>query len=139
MGDDPGAVTGNAGPPQRAILDCPLHVYILRSGPLAWRGILLPAPRSVPGAVAPENGESMADPHSFRATLRSAYEAHLRKEYAEAGEPVDRTEWDTPAQIVNAYYNRLANEIVFSADIWQPSPPSSPRLQLRRQRVRHRP
>ena len=57
---------------------------------------------------------------SFTGSLRSAYEAHLRKDCAKEGKPVDRTEWDTPAQIVNAYYNRLANEIVFSAGIWQP-------------------
>lgn len=33
---------------------------------------------------------------------------------------VDKTEWDMPPQMVNAYYNPLANEIVFPAAILQP-------------------
>ena len=36
------------------------------------------------------------------------------------GEPVDRTEWELPAHIVNAYYHPLLNEIVFTAGILQP-------------------
>ncbi len=34
--------------------------------------------------------------------------------------PVDRTEWQMPPQEVNAYYNPVANEIVFPAAILQP-------------------
>ncbi|MDP4205571.1 MAG: M13 family metallopeptidase [Bacteroidota bacterium] len=34
--------------------------------------------------------------------------------------PVDKTEWEMPPQMVNAYYNPLANEIVFPAAILQP-------------------
>ncbi len=36
------------------------------------------------------------------------------------GEPVDRTRWELPAHIVNAYYHPLLNEIVFTAGILQP-------------------
>jgi putative endopeptidase len=35
-------------------------------------------------------------------------------------EPVDTTEWEMPAHVVNAYYNPLLNEIVFPAGILQP-------------------
>jgi predicted metalloendopeptidase len=35
-------------------------------------------------------------------------------------EPVDKTEWGMTPQTVNAYYNPLANEIVFPAAILQP-------------------
>ncbi|MBA3416591.1 MAG: M13 family metallopeptidase [Chloroflexia bacterium] len=57
---------------------------------------------------------------SFAATLDSAAEVEIRRQYAKAGQPVDRTEWDAPAQLVNAFYNPLANEIVFPAGILQP-------------------
>jgi predicted metalloendopeptidase len=36
------------------------------------------------------------------------------------GKQVDRTEWEMPAHIVNAYYHPLLNEIVFPAGILQP-------------------
>lgn len=35
------------------------------------------------------------------------------------GQPVDRTEWGMPPQVVNAYYNPSKNEIVFPAGILQ--------------------
>ena len=38
---------------------------------------------------------------------------------AKLGQPVDRAEWDTPPQIVNAFYNATRNEIVFPAGILQ--------------------
>ncbi len=67
-----------------------------------------------------ETYETVELGESFAASLRSAHEAHLRKDYTKAGNPVDRTEWDLPAQIVNAQYNPFANEIVFPAGILQP-------------------
>ena len=43
-----------------------------------------------------------------------------QKEYlAKWGTPVDRTEWQMTPQTINAYYNPLANEIVFPAGILQ--------------------
>ena len=41
-------------------------------------------------------------------------------EVAKIGAPVDRDEWHMTPQTVNAYYNPLANEIVFPAAILQP-------------------
>jgi putative endopeptidase len=41
-------------------------------------------------------------------------------EVAKIGAPVDRNEWHMTPQTVNAYYNPLANEIVFPAAILQP-------------------
>ncbi|MFO1250641.1 MAG: M13 family metallopeptidase [Inhella sp.] len=42
------------------------------------------------------------------------------RQVAKAGKPVDRREWAMTPQTVNAYYNPLANEIVFPAAILQP-------------------
>jgi predicted metalloendopeptidase len=39
---------------------------------------------------------------------------------AKLGQPVDRTEWNTPPQIVNAFYDATRNEITFPAGILQP-------------------
>jgi putative endopeptidase len=41
-------------------------------------------------------------------------------ELAKLGKPVDRSEWKTPPQTVNAYYNPRMNEIVFPAAYLQP-------------------
>ena len=49
-----------------------------------------------------------------------AREANYRREIARLGRPVDRSEWFMTPQTVNAYYNPLANEIVFPAAILQP-------------------
>jgi predicted metalloendopeptidase len=43
-----------------------------------------------------------------------------RFDLAKIGKPVDKTEWGMSPQTVNAYYNPLANEIVFPAAILQP-------------------
>jgi predicted metalloendopeptidase len=54
------------------------------------------------------------------ANVLSARESNARRELAKIGKPVDRTEWGMTPQTVNAYYNPLANEIVFPAAILQP-------------------
>ena len=49
-----------------------------------------------------------------------AREVNHRREVGKLGQPIDRTEWFLTPQTVNAYYNPLANEIVFPAAILQP-------------------
>jgi putative endopeptidase len=49
-----------------------------------------------------------------------AREVNAKRELAKVGKPVDKTEWGMTPQTVNAYYNPLANEIVFPAAILQP-------------------
>ena len=49
-----------------------------------------------------------------------AREVNAKREIAKIGKPVDKTEWGMTPQTVNAYYNPLANEIVFPAAILQP-------------------
>ena len=49
-----------------------------------------------------------------------AREVNHRREVRKLGQPIDRTEWLMTPQTVNAYYNPLANEIVFPAAILQP-------------------
>jgi putative endopeptidase len=49
-----------------------------------------------------------------------AREVNHRREIRKLGQPIDRTEWFMTPQTVNAYYNPLANEIVFPAAILQP-------------------
>lgn len=44
---------------------------------------------------------------------------HQRDMYSKWGKPVDKTEWGMTPQTVNAYYNPMANEIVFPAAILQ--------------------
>lgn len=53
-------------------------------------------------------------------TSLSAINAMLRENFAEAGKPVDKTEWNTPVQTVNAFYSGSLNEIIFPAGILQP-------------------
>ena len=52
--------------------------------------------------------------------VQRAREVNTRRELAKLGQPVDKTEWYMTPQTVNAYYNPLANEIVFPAAILQP-------------------
>lgn len=44
----------------------------------------------------------------------------LKENVEKLGKPVDKTEWFMTPQTVNAYYNPVANEIVFPAAILQP-------------------
>ena len=57
---------------------------------------------------------------SYLANVRAANEFNYRFALSKIGKPVDRTEWGMTPQTVNAYYNPLANEIVFPAAILQP-------------------
>ncbi len=52
--------------------------------------------------------------------IRRANEFELQREIAKLGKPVDRSEWHMYPQTINAYYNPVANEIVFPAAILQP-------------------
>ena len=45
---------------------------------------------------------------------------NLKESLADLGQKVDKTEWNMPPQMVNAYFNPLNNEIVFPAAILQP-------------------
>lgn len=52
--------------------------------------------------------------------VRRARAVAFERDRAKLGQPVDRREWVMTPQTVNAYYNPLANEIVFPAGILQP-------------------
>ena len=56
---------------------------------------------------------------SYYENLHNASMWHQAETYAKWGKPVDKTEWGMTPQTVNAYYNPLANEIVFPAGILQ--------------------
>ena len=57
---------------------------------------------------------------SYLDNVRRAAAFNYRFNLSQIGKPVDRTEWGMTPQTVNAYYNPLANEIVFPAAILQP-------------------
>ncbi|KFN50971.1 hypothetical protein N790_14930 [Arenimonas malthae CC-JY-1] len=57
---------------------------------------------------------------SYVANLMAANAFNYQFNLAKIGQPVDKTEWQMSPQTVNAYYNPLANEIVFPAAILQP-------------------
>ncbi|HEV2066385.1 MAG TPA: M13 family metallopeptidase [Thermomicrobiales bacterium] len=56
---------------------------------------------------------------SYFESFLSAVNADTRRNLEKAGKPVDRSEWPVPPQVVNAFYNPTANEIVFPAGILQ--------------------
>ena len=56
----------------------------------------------------------------YLANVRAANAFNYQFNLSKIGKPVDRTEWAMTPQTVNAYYNPLANEIVFPAAILQP-------------------
>ncbi len=57
---------------------------------------------------------------SYLENILASNRFDLDYEMAKIGKPVDQDEWMMTPQTVNAYYNPLANEIVFPAAILQP-------------------
>ena len=57
---------------------------------------------------------------SYLDNVLAANAFNYRYNLSQIGKPVDRTEWGMTPQTVNAYYNPMANEIVFPAAILQP-------------------
>ena len=60
------------------------------------------------------------DRESYIGNVMAANEFNYKWNLSKIGQPVDKTEWGMSPQTVNAYYNPLANEIVFPAAILQP-------------------
>jgi len=58
--------------------------------------------------------------NSFAENMLAVINWSTKKNYAEIGQPVDRTKWGMSPQTVNAYFNPSNNEIVFPAAILQP-------------------
>lgn len=56
---------------------------------------------------------------SYYENMHNASMWHQKDLYSKWGKPVDKTEWGMTPQTVNAYYNPMANEIVFPAAILQ--------------------
>ena len=56
---------------------------------------------------------------SYYRNVHNAGMWHQKEELSKWGKPVDKTEWGMTPQTVNAYYNPMANEIVFPAAILQ--------------------
>jgi putative endopeptidase len=59
-------------------------------------------------------------PYPFAENWLRAAQFRHRRDLARIGKPVDRDEWFSSPQIVNAFYNGRLNEIVFPAGILQP-------------------
>jgi putative endopeptidase len=57
---------------------------------------------------------------SYMQSALSALNAETLRQLDRAGEPVDRDEWLTSPQVVNAFYDSLNNDITFPAAILQP-------------------
>ncbi len=57
--------------------------------------------------------------NSLYENVHNAEMWHQKEALSKWGKPVDKTEWSMTPQTVNAYYNPLANEIVFPAAILQ--------------------
>jgi putative endopeptidase len=57
---------------------------------------------------------------SYLANVLRARQFDFKFMISKVNKPVDRTEWQMPPQMVNAYYNPSMNEIVFPAAILQP-------------------
>lgn len=59
------------------------------------------------------------EPGSYFTNVRAATEFEFKRQLDQVGGPVDRKEWGMTTPTVNAYYNPLLNEMVFSAGILQ--------------------
>jgi putative endopeptidase len=59
-------------------------------------------------------------PGSFLNNAIAVSQYERKRDLAEIGKPLDRTEWGMTPPTVNAYYNPQMNEIVFPAGILQP-------------------
>ncbi len=57
---------------------------------------------------------------SYLQNIMNITEYRTKENYAELGQPVDKSDWFMGAHVVNAYYNPLFNEVVFPAGILQP-------------------
>ena len=64
--------------------------------------------------------KTVAEGGTYAGNAMAAKNWNFRDEVAKLHEPVDKAEWGMTPQTVNAYYNPLANEIVFPAAILQP-------------------
>lgn len=56
---------------------------------------------------------------SYYDNMHAAQMWHQKEELSKWGKPVDKSEWGMTPQTINAYYNPMANEIVFPAGILQ--------------------
>ena len=59
-------------------------------------------------------------PNEYLQNLLNLAEFRYNRMIEKLGKPVDKKEWHMSPQMVNAYYNRSGNEIVFPAGILQP-------------------
>ncbi|WP_431133311.1 M13 family metallopeptidase [Psychroserpens mesophilus] len=58
--------------------------------------------------------------NSYAENMMAVGQWSMEDNLSEIGEPVDKSKWGMPPQMVNAYFNPLNNEIVFPAAILQP-------------------
>jgi len=58
--------------------------------------------------------------NSYAENMMALSDWNIKENLADIGEPVDKTKWNMPPQMVNAYFNPFNNEIVFPAAILQP-------------------
>ncbi len=58
--------------------------------------------------------------NSYAENMMALTDWNIKENLADIGEPVDKTKWGMPPQMVNAYFNPFNNEIVFPAAILQP-------------------
>ncbi|MBT8305243.1 MAG: M13 family metallopeptidase [Bacteroidia bacterium] len=58
--------------------------------------------------------------NGYAENMLALSEWNQKENLSEIGQPVDKSEWGMPPQMVNAYFNPFNNEIVFPAAILQP-------------------